>query len=170
MSNTGFWTLGKKMAVTIILAIFVWWLFGCSRPQKLAMEGDHDIDAIYLQRLYASYNEQYFGNRLTKTPKIDIENGGPDMADTWCDNEDGTGCHISFYMHYSAAPRVAQSVLLHEMCHVKTWSKSLDKDRPVMVELQTFAHGTPWRSCMLGLDAEGAFREINIDFYTEKVR
>ena len=175
-SKTVFWTTPKKVVLVVILAVLSSWLLGCQRskekfvPLPAPTASNGDTDAAYLERLYETYNDQYFGNRLTRTPIIDVENEGPDMADSWCDNQDGTGCHISFDLHYTAAPRTAQSVLLHEMCHIKTWSFYADKKVPPGSDYSRLFHGKEWRGCMLSLDAQGAFREINIDYYYENLK
>lgn len=162
-----FWTLPKKVVFTILLAVLAFWLFGCCPSVSTTSHGE--TDTAYLQQLFAIYNDQYFNNHLPKVPKIDTENGGPDMADSWCDDEQGTSCHISFNLHYTAAPRTSQAVLLHEMCHIKVWSKDLAKNKPAMMSESEYFHGHLWRSCMLSLDSEGAFREINIDYYQEEL-
>lgn len=169
-----FWTVWKQIAFTIMLAILAVVLFGCSPPSEkfvdvpLPSASNGETDAAYLQHLYEIYNEQYFQNHLDKAPKINIELTGNNMADTWCDNPDGTGCAIRFNMHYVAAPRVGQTTILHEMCHIKVWPQTF-ANQPLLPST-VYDHGRSWRSCMLALDMQGAFRQINIDFYNEEVR
>jgi hypothetical protein len=169
-----FWTLPKKIAFTVALGVIAWMLFGCGSrdkffPTPLPSTTGGDTDAMYLQHLYATYNEQYFQNRLTLTPVITVDLTGPNEADTGCDGNDGTGCTIRFNLHYTAAPRTAQSVLLHEMCHIKVWKTHVSTDSFPPDPASEFYHDRSWRSCMLSLDAEGAFRVINIDYYREDV-
>ena len=168
-----FWTTWKKIVFTIALAVLFWALLGCSQPyHETVIEiatpatSNGDTDAAFLQHAYASYNDQLFGNHLTKTPKIDVDLHNSDMANTTCD-DDGTNCTLSFNLKYVAAPRAAQAVLLHEMCHIKVWSKHLSNEHDAGSE---FYHDRSWRTCMLGLDAQGAFRQINIDYYHEEIR
>lgn len=123
-------------------------------PSTTSASGD--VDTLYLNRLYATFNESYFGNKLTKTPKIDM-NETEFMASTLCNNGT-TDCVIHFNPKYILAPRAAALTMLHEQCHVKTWETTEQGD-----------HGRKWRSCMLQLDAEGAFREIIIDNYRENM-
>lgn len=177
MAQPTFWTTPKKIAITIALTVLVWMLFGCAYPSHadiLVETAAHatlngDTDAAFLQHEYASFNDQLFGNHLTKTPKIDIDLHNTDMADTTCTN-DGTDCTLSFNMRYVAAPRIAESILLHEMCHIKVWSKHLPPSGENPNPGSEFYHDRSWRACMLSLDSSGAFRQINIDFYHEDIR
>src|SRR6267142_1740959 len=74
-------SIRNKVLLTVALAILCSWLFGCEEtpptlehyvavPQTSTIDGDTDVG--YLQRLYATYNDAYFQNKLTKTPKIDM--------------------------------------------------------------------------------------------------
>jgi hypothetical protein len=170
-----FWTVPKKVILVIMLAIWASWMFGGSHPLDKSidlpkpMASNGDIDTAYLQKLYVIYNDQYFDNRLTKTPEINVELNSEDMADTQCDDS-AADCEIRFNLHYTAAPRVAQQALLHEMCHIRNWSKNLPQDRPAFMDQKAYDHNRGWRTCMLALDAAGAFRQINIDYYREEVR
>jgi hypothetical protein len=173
---TQFWTTPKKIAFTIALAVIVWMLVGCNPyandkffPMPLPSPSGGDTDAMYLQHLYATYNEQYFHNRLTTTPYITMDLANENEADTECTGDDGSGCTIRFNLHYVAAPRTAQSVLLHEMCHIKVWKTHISQAVFPPDSSSEFYHDRVWRSCMLSLDAEGAFRVINIDYYREDI-
>lgn len=165
-----FWTLPKKIALTIMLAIIAWMLFGCSDDKffehPIPTSANGDTDVTYLERLYATYNEQYFQKRLPLSVKIDIDNHTTNIADTVC-NQQATDCSISFNMKYAAAPRVAEAVMLHELCHIKLWEKHVSHDVFPPSSGSEFYHDSSWRSCMLSLDAQGAFRIINIDYYRE---
>jgi SprT-like family len=177
MAQSTFWTTPKKIAFTIILAVAVWYMFGCANhPHDIYVDipapttSNHDTDAAYLQHLYETYNEQYFGSHLTLTPKITVvDETNTYMADTECKGDDGTDCTLTFNLHYVAAPRTAQSTLLHEMCHIKVWNKHLVKGAFPPDPGSEFYHDRSWRACMLGVDAAGAFRQINIDFYHEDI-
>ncbi len=81
-----------------------------------------------------------------------------EMATTWCTK---SGCILSFNPKYVLAPRVADSTMLHEMCHLKLWDKEVDTKGTQVY------HGKMWQNCMLQLDAQGIFREIIIDNYRE---
>jgi hypothetical protein len=154
-----------KILLTIFLAVLAVWLFGCEkRPNRehyvsVPSVSSGEVNVSYLEGVYPSFNEGYFHNKLLKNPKIDMLEEMY-MASTMC-HEDG-GCVIHFNPKYVLAPRTAQLVMLHEMCHIETWS----------TDVVTFGgkteqadHGKVWRSCMLRLDMEGAFREIIIDNY-----
>lgn len=112
---------------------------------------------------YRVDNEGYFHNHLTRVPVINTYEDDPAiMASTMC-NEIGV-CTIRFNLKYITSQRVAELIMLHEMCHVKTWNQENLMFGGKMTQV---FHGRMWRSCMLSLDAEGAFREIIIDNYSE---
>lgn len=155
-------TTREKVWIAIILAVIFWTVFGCSCPKH-----DHWVDLPptstegvtdqkFLESLYTVDNEGYFQNRLLHTTEI-VTFDDPlikKMAYTQCDDE-VTYCTISFNLAYSLAGRTAAYTMLHEQCHIKTWGKEGN------------GHGKVWRSCMLQLDSQGAFRELLIDNYSE---
>jgi len=158
--------------LVIIFAVLASWLFGCNSQcfyssGKIVVEVQQpsdDTDEAYLGRLYAAYNDEYFDNKLPKDTKVFYTLGGTDMADSECDDF-GKQCVIRFNPHYTAAPRTAESAMLHEACHVKVWTKLLESNRPPMEDKSRYGHSKPWQSCMLQLDVMGAFRHNQIDFY-----
>ena len=161
--------LRDKIIITIILAVICSALFGCAESSDptpahpgdryvMVPIGGDETTVEFLQDSYRIYNEEYFHNRLTKTPKIRIVNNMEAMADTVCDFG---SCTMRFNPRYSAAPRVASLNLLHEMCHIKVWGQE---------GVGGNSHDRVWRSCMLSLDMQGAFRELLIDRYQEDMR
>ncbi len=153
---------GKKALITIALAVLAWWLFGCGGGPELPSTPTVANDAVtvdYLEKLYATDNEEFFRNKLPKNPRIDLLEEQY-MASTVC-SDDGKDCVVKFNLKYVAARRVADFTILHEMCHIKTWGKDVDDFG------QEIVHGKLWRSCMLQIDQRGAFREILIDNYRE---
>lgn len=161
--------LRDRIVITIILAVICSALFGCSESSDPipAHPGDRfvaqpiggdETTVEYLQDSYRIYNEEYFHNKLTKTPTIRIATNIVAMADTVCDFG---SCTMRFNIRYAAAPRMASLDLLHEMCHIKVWGQEgTGQD----------SHDRVWRSCMLSLDMQGAFRELLIDRYQEDMR
>ena len=153
----------EKIILAVLLAFIVWGLLGCNRDRIVYLpeptSGRPDVQ--YLNRLYDVYNQEYFRNRLSSAVDIDLDESELHyMASTQC-KDDGTDCTIHFNLSYTLAPRVAQFTMLHEMCHIKTWKRSM--------ELGEGDHDRLWRGCMLQLDAEGAFREIIIDNFKEEL-
>lgn len=162
-------TTREKVLITILLAVIASWLFGCCRYQEHFVEapsitsGDGLPDAAYFQRAYEIYNDAYFQNRLPKVIHIDVlEPNDKFMASTMCD-ERGLVCDMHFNLKYVAAHRVADITLKHEMCHIDKWMRDMDS-LGVQVD-----HGKNWRSCMLQLDMQGAFRQDLIDGYWENM-
>jgi hypothetical protein len=163
-----FWTTGKKIALTIVLAVIATWLFGCDYVRKQTrtyVDNDSDVNADELKKIYNNYNDLYFDNKLPTDTKFYYDLTGSNMADTGCDDE-GKNCVMRFNPKFTAAYRVAQGTMLHEMCHEKVWTKLLDKDRPAMEDQRAYDHSFVWQGCMLSLDTMGAFRHVNIDYYT----
>jgi hypothetical protein len=152
----------EKIVIAILLGVLASWLFSCTREHYVAVPSPANgtVDAEYLKRTYAAYNDGYFQNKLTQTPQIDmLEPDKTNMASTTCE-PDG-GCVIHFNPAFVAAQRVADQTMLHEQCHIKTWMQDMD-DKGKQVD-----HGKHWRACMFNLDTQGAFREILIDGYAE---
>lgn len=168
------WTTGKKVAITIILAVICWALFGCAESPGAQSGGTFpsqtstDTDQAFLRKMYFNYNMTYFENKLPHDTVIKYDLGDGDQADTSCLGNDGTDCTIRFNPHFVAAQRNAEIVLLHEMCHIKVWSKTLIGDMPPSADRSRYDHGRVWRACMVQLDSQDAFRDIVIDYYGEK--
>jgi hypothetical protein len=155
-------TTREKVLLTILLAVIASWLSGCNSSS--ASTSDELPNVAFFQQIYDTYNNQYFDNKLPKTVDIDLlEPNDKFMASTMCDSI-GVNCKIHFNMKYVSADRVARITMKHEMCHVKTWMKDMDS-LGMQVE-----HGKIWRSCMLQLDIQGAFRQDIIDGYVEEIR
>lgn len=107
-----------------------------------------------LQSQYSSNNDRFFDNKLPKKVVIDYSETNPLYMATTTEHEDGF--HISFNRAFARAGRVDEYLLLHESCHIVAWSDGV-------------GHEARWRTCMLGIDAQGGFREIFIDGYKEKM-
>lgn len=105
---------------------------------------------------YRHYNEEYFNDELPTNTVVDYGGHDDDFIATTSSLTDGR-LHIAMNEKYTSAPRTAHLYLLHEMCHVKTWDEKEE-------------HGKRWRTCMLVLDFEGAFKEILIDGYVRQER
>jgi hypothetical protein len=170
-------TTREKILITILLGVLYSWLLGCGKSPEHSTRHEHFVytpasasgiaDAAHLKSVFAVYNDEYFQGRL-ETPEIDmLEPDQNNMASTLCKNDTagvGLNCIIHFNPHYVIAPRTGDETLLHEMCHIKTWNKDVD-DLGGQI-----AHGRNWRSCMLQLDMQGAFRQLIIDNYKEDMK
>jgi hypothetical protein len=165
--------LGMKIVLTILLGVIAFLLFGHAPQQEPSMPEVYvdtpvttmgETDAAYLHQLYDTYNAVYFHDRLPKNIKIDLSEHTKRMASSFCHDDAGTNCEISYNERYTLAPRVADFTMLHEMCHIKVWSTDRDF---FGVQID---HGRLWRSCMLQIDMQGGFRQIIIDNYFEGPR
>ncbi len=104
-----------------------------------------------LDKYYAQYNSEFFNDKLPRDVVIDWGEYGNDAMATTSKLPDGR-FHIALNERYSSAGRVARLILFHEACHVQTWG-----EQPANV------HGPRWRTCMLNLYQQGAFKRDLID-------
>lgn len=139
-----------KILITVLLAALYFCLTQRVRP---AVQGPA-LSPEQLSQWYAGYNDEYFSGRLPSDTVIDYsehDNEYMGSTDYWADDKK---FHISLNLKYTVAGRIALETLLHESCHIETWGERQE-------------HGPLWRSCMLRLDAQGAFRKLFIDKYQE---
>lgn len=142
-----------KVAFTIVAALLYWTI------SQLVFDSGHcastfDMTIEQLQNQYSEDNDRFFNNKLPKKVTIDYGETDPRYMATTVLKDDGF--HISLNLAFARAERVDQYLLLHEACHIETWSEGSQ-------------HGPDWRVCMLKIDAQGGFREIFIDEYEEKM-
>ena len=97
-----------------------------------------------LKAWYDGYNEQYFSNLLPSDTVVSYGNAGGNIAITF---KDSARFHIVLEQRYNLAPNQAHESLLHEECHIETWSAHDSLD----------GHGVAWRGCMDRLYKAGAF-------------
>lgn len=144
-----------KIVLTIIAAVVYWAITQVlPTPSNRATAKGIGMSVKQLHNLYESNNHQFFDNKLPNNVVIDFDEKNPDdMATTT--REDSGMFRISFNPTFSKATRVEEYLLLHEACHIAVWGNT--------------EHGPKWRACMLGIDAQGGFREIFIDGYREKM-
>jgi hypothetical protein len=160
----------KKLFIVLALVLCGWWMLGCGSESPTPSVATvpvaviPEVDISYLTNLYAEDNERYFQNRLPKDPSIVIlDKKDRNMATSSCQED---GCVLEFNIRYTAAFRVAAFTMLHEQCHIKTGTQEKQINPTTG---KPFVHGKVWRTCMLQLDAQGAFREIIIDNDTESM-
>lgn len=108
-----------------------------------------------LQAWYNEYNEQYFGNTLPKDTVVKYKKLKDLMATT--SSHDGVHFEVDEDPAYNLAARTAHATLLHEMCHIETWSEPEE-------------HGHRWISCMHRLMKIGAFDNVLIDGYSSELK
>ena len=144
-----------KILLVILAAVAFHWLEQRLQPCSIATPVA-SLSTKDLQTAYTAFNEHYFGNQLPKDAEVDYGEYNPAYMGSTNTLPDGR-FHIALNELYVSGSRTALLTILHEMCHEKVWNTETD------------AHGKRWRSCMLGLDAQGAFREQLIDGYREKM-
>jgi len=155
-------TMRTKILATILAAVLYWAVIQICSNNSVddAPCGRSNMSDQELREAYSEYNYRYFGNRLPSVLIDQNEHNDNYMADTTKTNGQFA---IHFNQKYVGATRVEKEVLLHEMCHVQTW-----EDHPPFTNQSVF-HGPKWRTCMLSLDAAGAWRELIIDEYQEQM-
>jgi hypothetical protein len=124
-----------KVVLTIILAvIFVYILQGAEpicRGLKLK---------------YLEYNDAYFDGVLPRNTIVEYGTC-PDAQSIACTTHPGDVFKITLVKEYNLAPVQAHVNLLHESCHIVTWT-----------ELEE--HGPRWKDCMHRIYQKGAFEGI----------
>lgn len=118
-------------------------------PAKAKIDLPKDLD-----KWYSIYNSEYFGDKLPKDTVIDWSEYDPNRMSSTSVLPDGR-FHIAFSEKYCLADRTAHIVLLHEDCHIATFSEITRDPKS--------EHGPRWRTCMLNLYQQGAFKKDLID-------
>ena len=98
------------------------------------------------------YNSGYFDDKLPKHIVIDWSEYNDDNMATTTVLPDGR-FHIALNEKYCLATRVAHITLLHEDCHILTFSEVNEGKE----------HGPRWRTCMINLSRQRAFENELID-------
>jgi len=95
---------------------------------------------------YAGYNEQFFLNQLPANTAVHWADLTPlgDMGYTM-KHENKYEILVDRELHPTG--KQARATLLHEMCHLRTWDKSLED-------------GLEFQRCMVDIAAHGAFQGI----------
>jgi hypothetical protein len=131
-----------KILITIAAALLYFYLVQShGAPSVAAVYSEAELPAVY-----ADLNEEYFDGQLPKDAAVDFAERDDRYAAMTRQIASGR-FHIALNKDYVAAMETTRLAILHEDCHVKTWGQELDQ------------HGRLWLSCMLALDAEGAFRD-----------
>jgi len=136
-----------KILLAVALGLF-WGLFihDYGRPKAVTETSEAD-----LRTFYDDSNTAFFDGKLPQDVVITRTEHDPRWMATTSKLPDGRFL-IKMNTRYTAAQRVAFQTMLHEECHVKTWSE-FDE------------HGPRWKACMVGLDIQGAFKAYLLDEY-----
>jgi hypothetical protein len=142
--------LRTRVLLTILLAVLYFALtqrFGAHQVAKSDLPKD-------LDKWYATYNAEYFNDKLPKNTIISWNEVDDRYMATTTVLPSGR-YHIAFNKKYCLADRVAHITLLHEDCHILTFTE--------VSEGKKEEHGPRWRTCMLHLALQGAFESELID-------
>ena len=93
---------------------------------------------------FQEYNEEYFYGML---PANTIVRYGDAQGNEAITQKLFGRFYITLEPKYNLAPKQAHENILHESCHVLSWSELDD-------------HGPRWRDCMDRLYQKGAFRDL----------
>jgi hypothetical protein len=142
-------TSSKVLIVILLAGLYFVLIQHLSAPAVAKVDLPKDLD-----KLYAADNSEYFDDRLPRNTVIDWgEYDGTRMASTSV-LPDGR-FHIAFNKKYCLSERVVRIVLKHEECHIATFSE-ITRDAKT-------EHGPRWRTCMLNLYQQNAFKKDLID-------
>ena len=95
---------------------------------------------------YAGFNEEYFLNRLPANTEVHWADLTP-LSDMGYTTKHGDRYEILVDRELHPTGKQARGTLLHEMCHLRTWDKSLDD-------------GLEFQRCMVDIAEHGAFEGI----------
>lgn len=149
-----------KVALVILLVLwyFLLCLHFCPKKEPVTLPALSNVDLPKdLDKWFEGTNSEFFDEKLPKDTVIDWGEYDNDRMGSTTILPDGR-FHIAFNEKYCLATRVAHLVLLHEECHVFTFSE-IKKNDPAS------EHGPRWRTCMLNLYQQGAFKSDLIDGY-----
>lgn len=118
-------------------------------PTKAKVDLPKDLD-----KWYSIYNSEFFNDKLPKDTVIDWGEYDLDRMGSTSVLPDGR-FHIAFNEKYCLADRTARMILLHEDCHIATFTETTRDSKTW--------HGPRWRTCMLNLYQVGAFKKDLID-------
>lgn len=155
ISPSGGFTRHRLKLFFFLAAIAAWFIaVGNAPARRHTKASPAQENPAVLAEVYGEFNDQYFQGRLPKDTVVDWSESADNIASTY---KMGDGrFHITFNPKYALAHRVYATTMLHEQCHIKTYDER---------DFETGWHGKRWRSCMLQLDMQGAFRRELIDFY-----
>jgi hypothetical protein len=112
------------------------------------------VNTEFLEGIYSTYNDEYFGGRLPKDTAI-IYAPDPDepedVGSTECSLDIVTmkpsACSIHIAPYANVAQTVAIESMIHEMCHIQTYGVAEHDGKG--------SHGKEWTACMLGVAMSG---------------
>ena len=139
----------KKLLAGVLAAVIIF--------SGNALRAQYTHDNGRLQQDYADYNRAFFNDTLPKNVPVtwsDIprtKDGRYVMGNTPEDIVSGT-FSIQIDTKSNIAWATADTTLLHEMCHVKTYDRALELDQDM--------HGPLFKACIVDLEMQGAFTEL----------
>jgi hypothetical protein len=146
-----------KILITILLAVLYFALVQHFNDNRLVQtelpsaRSKADLPS-HLDWWNEGFNSEYFGDKLPKDIVIDWNERDDHNMATTTTLPDGR-FHIALNEKYCLATRIAHVTLLHEDCHVLTFSEVEDGKE----------HGPRWKTCMVNLSQQHAFENELID-------
>lgn len=112
------------------------------------------VTAQFLDGIYKSYNDTYFGGRLPKDTAVlyaPDPDDGTNIGATECSVDPQSSkpmtCTIYIAPYANVAQPVAIETMIHEMCHIQTYVVGATDGEG--------AHGREWKACMLSVAVSG---------------
>ncbi|MGB8834154.1 MAG: SprT-like domain-containing protein [Candidatus Sulfotelmatobacter sp.] len=139
----------KKVLAGVLAAVIIF--------SGNALRAQYTHDNGCLQQDYADYNRAFFNDTLPKNVPVtwsDIprtKDGRYVMGNTHEDIVSGT-FSIQIDTKSNIAWATANTTLLHEMCHVKTYDRTVELDQDM--------HGPLFKACIVNLELQGAFTDL----------
>ena len=144
----------RKITALCIAALIV--LGGSFHAIAAANAPKSNVNAQFLDGVYKSYNDTYFGGKLPKDTAVlyspdpdDPTNIGATQCSLDIQTEKPTHCTIYIAPYANVAQPVAIETLIHESCHIATWGAAMHDGEG--------SHGKEWKACMMGVALSGGF-------------
>ena len=141
----------KKVLAGVLAAVIIF------SGNALRVQYTYTRNNERLQQDYADYNQAFFDNTLPKNVVVtwsDIpksKDGRFVMGNTHEEIIGGT-FSIQIDTKSNIAWATADTTLLHEMCHVKTYDRTVELDQDM--------HGPLFKACIVNLELQGAFTDL----------
>lgn len=140
-------TSSKVLIVILLAGLYFALSQHLSAPTRANLPKD-------LDKQYQIYNSEFFNDKLPRDTVVDWGEYNSDRMGSTTILPDGR-FHIAFNERYCLADRTVHLVMLHEDCHIQTFSEITRDPKS--------EHGPRWRTCMLNLYQQGAFKRDLID-------
>ena len=147
------WNARWKIIITIVLAILVSYLFGCSGSRRASKIVDHSPTLGELVNAYRTLNDDYFygGLPISKTTIVLGDLTAQDDTAMIEIRDDGTWL-ITIDRGMHKTEKQAEMSLIHEMCHQEDFQGKANEGLD--------GHSYAFQACMVSVAERGGFKDL----------